>query len=69
MREKEAHQLRSQLQELNVRREAEVKEAQCVALKFKELVHEHKNQTERVNLLQSENDKLAKVLPCLILNR
>ena len=44
MREKEAQELRFQLQELSDKREAEAKEAQGVALKYKELTHEHKNQ-------------------------
>ena len=37
MRQKEAHQLCSQLRELIIKREAEAKEAQEIALKFKEL--------------------------------
>ena len=68
LREKETQELRSQLQEFSTKREVEAKEAQGVALKYKELVIEQNNQTDRVDSLQTENDKLAKVLPCLILD-
>ena len=59
--------MRSQLQELNEKREVEVKEAQSLALKYSELVIEHNNQMDRVKSLQIENEKLVKVLPCLTL--
>ena len=66
-KEKETKEVRSQLQELNEKREVEVKEAQSLALKYSELVIEHNNQMDQVKSLQIENKKLAKVLLCLTL--
>ena len=51
-------------QELSAKREAEAKEAQEVTLKLKELAHDRKNLTDQANSFQTENDKLARVLPC-----
>ena len=67
LKEKETQEVRSQLQELNIKREVEAKEAQSLALKYSELVIEHNNQIDRVKSLQIENEKLAKGLPYLIL--
>ena len=59
---KEAQDVALKFKELSAKRETEAKEAQEVALKLKELSHDHKNLTDRVNFLQTENDKLARVL-------
>ena len=62
---KKAQDIALKFKELSARREAEAKEAQDVALKLKELTQEHKNLTDWANSLQTENDKLERVLPCL----
>ena len=61
----EAQDIALKFKELSAKREAKAKEAQDVILKFKEFAHEHKNLTDRANSLQTKNDKLARVLPCL----
>ena len=59
--------MHSQLQELIVKREAQMKEEHNLALKYNELVVEHIKEMDWAKFLQLENDKLAKVLPCPIL--
>ena len=56
----------SRLQELTAKREEEKKEAQNLALKYNEVVIQPSNQMDQAKFLQSENEKLAKVLLCTI---
>ena len=53
-------------QELASKREEEKNEAQDLALKYNEVVIQHNNLLDRIKTLQNENDKLAKVYPCII---
>ena len=54
--------------ELSTKRETKAKEAQVVALKLKELSEKHKTLTGRVNFVEIENEKLARVLFYFVFN-
>ena len=65
---KEANQMVLKFNELSAKRETEIKEAQDVALKLKKLSENHKTLTGRVNFVETENDKLARVLFYFVFN-
>ena len=60
MRQKEALQLRSQLRELNIRREAEAKEVEEIALKFKVLSAKRETEAKEAQEVTLKLKELSK---------